>query len=144
IKTFFKAGIKAEFEEKNFGKYLIYKYSPKQETLFKNIVRMAPATKFSLNLNTGQEVEEKYWTINSAPGSYKGSYSEACIELENHLKKAIDYRLIADVPVSNFLSGGIDSSAIAWFIRSHKDIKHYCAVKTKEDLIKEGTSSDGN
>src|SRR5690606_38973390 len=81
IKTFFKAGIKAEFEEKNFGKYLIYKYSPKQETLFKNIVRMAPATKFSLNLNTGQEVEEKYWTINSAPGSYKGSYSEACIEL---------------------------------------------------------------
>ena len=46
------------------------------------------------------------------------------------------------MPIGNFLSGGIDSSIIASFIKNRKDILHYCARKSDADLKKEGTSSD--
>ena len=58
------------------------------------------------------------------------------------MSKAVNARLIADVPVSNFLSGGLDSSIIAWHLRDEKHIKHYCAGKTAEDLAKEGSTDD--
>ena len=44
--------------------------------------------------------------------------------------------------MGTFLSGGLDSSAIAYFIRNHPEIIHYCARKEDKDLKKEGTTSD--
>ena len=58
------------------------------------------------------------------------------------MQDATEKRLIADVPVGTFLSGGLDSSIIASFLKGNDQIMHYCASKEAKDLIKEGTTSD--
>ena len=55
---------------------------------------------------------------------------------------SIKSRLIADVPIANYLSGGLDSSIIAYHLRG-EEFTHYCAIKNEEDLRAEGTTSDG-
>jgi asparagine synthetase B (glutamine-hydrolysing) len=49
---------------------------------------------------------------------------------------------MGDVPIGNFLSGGLDSSTIAYYIKDRADINHYTARKNKADLKIEGSSSD--
>jgi asparagine synthase (glutamine-hydrolysing) len=57
---------------------------------------------------------EKYWDINQFVGSQKTDtpYAEVCSKVNNLFEKAVQRRLVADVPFGAFLSGGIDSSAV--------------------------------
>jgi asparagine synthase (glutamine-hydrolysing) len=58
------------------------------------------------------------------------------------LQDSVKMRLMSDVPVGTFFSGGIDSSIIAWFLKENHNITHYTARKEVKDLKKEGTTSD--
>ena len=142
IKSILKAGVKAELATENLQKYFVFKYSPANETLFKNINRLQPAHFAEYDLNKATFQIKKYWQSNQQE-KYKGiSYQDAQIEVKHLLHDASEKRLIADVPVGTFLSGGLDSSIIASFLKNKPDITHYCASKDAKDLIKEGTTSD--
>jgi asparagine synthase (glutamine-hydrolysing) len=62
---------------------------------------------------------KKYWAPNFplAENRFKGTMDEAGEQLEYLLNDAVNLRLRADVPVGSYLSGGLDSSVIAWLIR---------------------------
>ena len=51
-------------------------------------------------------------------------------------------RLVSDVPVGTFFSGGVDSSVIAYFLKHRDDIVHFSARKDKAAIKQEGTTSD--
>ena len=96
--------------------YLTFGYVPTPETFFADIRSVPPG--HTLSLRPGEEPRiERYWELQLA-GADGGiatldiGLDEAAGEVRRLLERAIQRRLIADVPLGAFLSGGIDSSAI--------------------------------
>ncbi len=77
------------------------------ETCFKGIVQLPPAT--TLVYESGEIATRRYWDLNFAtqPGYDE---ADAAAELLTRLRSAVARRLVSDVPIGAFLSGGIDSS----------------------------------
>lgn len=142
IKSILKAGVKAELATENLQKYFVFKYSPTNETLFRNINRLQPAHFAVYDLSNATFQIKSYWQPNKHENYKNISYQDAQTEVKRLLHDATEKRLIADVPVGTFLSGGLDSSIIASFLKGNEKIMHYCASKEAKDLIKEGTTSD--
>lgn len=142
IKSIIASGVTAELAEENLPDYFVFKYVPGNRTLHKNIFRLDPAAYLEFDLHKNSFEIKKYWELKKN-NTYKNlSYADAGKILFDLVKDSVEIRLISDVPVGNFLSGGLDSSAIAYFLKGRKDILHYCAVKSEKDLKKEGTTSD--
>ena len=142
IKSILKSGVKAELATQNLQNYFVFKYSPKNETLFNGINRLQPAHYLAYDLNNYSIEIKRYWDPNKSTKYANLSFSEAQKEIKFLLKDATEKRLLADVPLGTFLSGGLDSSIIASFLKDKPEIAHFCASKEAKDLKKEGTTSD--
>lgn len=142
IKAILKGGVPAELAKEYLQQYFVFKYVPGNNTLFKGIHRLPPAHFLEYDLNTGETKIERYWAPSKDEAIQKLSYKDAQHELYNLMQQAVERRLISDVPVSTFLSGGLDSSIIAHFLKGQDQITHYCAAKDEKDIKAEGTTSD--
>ena len=142
IKTILASGIKPSLAEDELLNYFVFKYTPKNNTLYKNIFRVPPASYIEYDLNVNTFSTHTYWTLQKNKEYANLSYHDAKDVLHTLVEQSTKSRLISDVPIGNFLSGGLDSSIIAYFFKNRKDILHYCARKAEVDLKKEGTSSD--
>src|SRR5579864_2951521 len=98
-----------EVDAESLDLYLSLRYVPGPRTMFKNIFRLQPGHVLVMD-DTGVRIN-KYWDINySDPGPQSPQYFlERFQEL---LEESVRMRLIAEVPLGVFLSGGLDSSAI--------------------------------
>ena len=142
IKAILKAGVKAELAKENLQNYFVFKYSPRNQTLFKGINRIQAAHFLAYDLTDSTIEITRYWDPNKST-KYDGlSFSAAQKEIKFLLKDATEKRLLADVPLGTFLSGGLDSSIIASFLKDEPEIQHFCASKEAKDIKKEGTTSD--
>lgn len=90
--------------------YLAYQFIPSPMTIFKKIHRLPPAHTLLCDEN-GKIKIDQYWNLSRKEAKNK-SIEDFCEELRHHLKEATKIRLISDVPLGAFLSGGIDSSAV--------------------------------
>ena len=99
--------------------YLIFGYVPHPATMFKNTYKLPPAHRAVLRVADLSMATEKYWdnmdVVAEAAGA-RPTMDHAIDELEETLPDAVSSRLVADVPVGAFLSGGIDSSLVAGMI----------------------------
>lgn len=94
--------------------YLVWSFIPDPYTIFNEIEKLHAGHYLVINLNTNTLITEQYWDIPLTENNpYVGSYDEAKTELKHLLKDAVSSRLVADVPIGVFLSGGVDSSLIA-------------------------------
>lgn len=112
-------GFKRIIDRDSLSKYFFYGYVPSPNTIFKGIKKLSSGNFMYVRKNIAGE-EKKYWEID-----YSGKFDELGPgEMKNKvkslLKKSVEKRLVADVPVGVFLSGGIDSSLVAAFIPSKK------------------------
>ncbi len=94
--------------------YLTYGYVPAPDTMFAGIRMLRPGCR--LRVANGDVEEREYWSppspspVNETDGGGPGrGYAAALLD---HLREAVRLRLISDVPLGAFLSGGLDSSAI--------------------------------
>ena len=142
IKALLAAGLKPELDETQLQSFFVFKYSPQNNTLFKGVQRLAPGCLLEYDLASESLDEQRYWSPQANKELGKLDYVQAKSELFERMSQAVKSRLISDVPVSTFLSGGLDSSIIAWQLRDEKHIKHYCAGKSAEDLNTEGSTDD--
>jgi len=101
-------------------------------TLYAGISQLLPGTCLELDLRTFQHKVHVYWSLEeelrrSAP--LPGGEREAIEATRQLLEQAVQRQLVGDVPVGVFLSGGVDSSAIAAFASRHYEGKlaTYCA-----------------
>lgn len=100
---------KPEMDFKAINDYLTLQYVPAPRTGFENIFKLPPGHFFILK--NGKLVINKYWELDY---SKKLQYSEdEWIEiLEKKIEDSVKARMLSDVPIGSFLSGGIDSSAV--------------------------------
>jgi asparagine synthase (glutamine-hydrolysing) len=90
--------------------YLALGYVPSPLTAFRDVRKLPPAHR--LIFRDGRSRTEAYWHLDYIPKRVVKDERELCEELRDRLKTAVRRRLIADVPIGAFLSGGIDSAAV--------------------------------
>ncbi|HRG25470.1 MAG TPA: asparagine synthase (glutamine-hydrolyzing), partial [Chitinophagaceae bacterium] len=95
--------------------FLHYSYIPGSHSIFENTFKLLPGHYLELDLANGQQKTHTYWDVNHFYNQPLLNISEtdAVNETERLLKSAYEYRMVADVPVGVFLSGGYDSSSVA-------------------------------
>ncbi|MEO1576504.1 MAG: asparagine synthase (glutamine-hydrolyzing), partial [Pseudomonadota bacterium] len=91
--------------------YFTFGYVPDPDTILAGVHKLAPG--HTLTLTRGQPVPQprQYWDVPFEPGPAR-SKADIETELLERLEMAVRRRMIADVPLGAFLSGGVDSSAV--------------------------------
>lgn len=111
------------------------------QTMFKNIYSVRPGECISVDLKTLDIQKRIYWDFDvSHPSNEAISEDDYAEGLLEHLKKAINYRLQSDVPVSFYLSGGIDSSlllSLAKDLHSGMPLHTFSVIFPDDKLIDE-------
>jgi len=109
IKSLKPCGILNELEPTAIYHYLTYGYIPAPLTIYQNVFKLPPAN--CLELRNGEIRVSRYWDI--PDGEVTGrSEAELIDELHERLLEAVKIRLVSDVPLGAFLSGGVDSSLV--------------------------------
>ena len=103
--------IEARVNEARLPVQLALKYTLDDETLFEGIRKLLPGHWLRVG-RSGIELE-RYWDLRFEPKTRFGSLDEAAEEFGRLFRESVELRLMSDVPLGVFLSGGIDSSAIA-------------------------------
>jgi asparagine synthase (glutamine-hydrolysing) len=98
-------------------RYLALAYVPAPETAFVGIRKLPPAHYLIIDLpaegSLGEPQPIRYWHLPRPRAPQRGRpTAELCRELVQRLEEAVRLRLVSDVPLGAFLSGGIDSSAV--------------------------------
>ncbi len=132
-------GLPRDVHPQAIDAYLTYGYVPAPHTAFQGINKLPPAHYLTLDL-TPMGVEkrvERYWSLNYMP-KLGISEDEACEALREKVAEAVRLRMISDVPLGVFLSGGIDSSIVAGLMAevSEARVKTF-SIGFKEDAYNE-------
>ncbi|MBI9066317.1 MAG: asparagine synthase (glutamine-hydrolyzing) [Salinivirgaceae bacterium] len=111
MKALMALGISKNIDEISLSQYFQLNYIPTPNTIFKDIYKLEPGHYLWIEKN--QVIDEKYYSINYNRSNYSDlSYEKAQEKLRELIQSSVKYRLISDVPLGSFLSGGIDSSVI--------------------------------
>ena len=92
-------------------RFLTFYYVPGQETLFRNIYKLAPGS--YMVVRGGKAEIKQYWDLQFSPRTR--SLEQAEKELLELLEESVRLHMISDVPVGFLLSGGVDSTAMLGF-----------------------------
>ncbi len=97
--------------------YLRFMYVPAPYSIYEGIFKLLPGTILTYDPATRQTQSYVYWSaaetaLRGMTHRFHGTEEEAAQELEPLLRDAVRIRMIADVPLGVFLSGGVDSSVV--------------------------------
>jgi asparagine synthase (glutamine-hydrolysing) len=96
--------------------YFTYRYTPGEDTLFADIKRLLPG--HFLIFGTNLKIE-KYWDFEFSKN--KKTLAQNAKHIRNLLEDSVKIRLMSDVPLGAYLSGGLDSSAIVALMAKYSD-----------------------
>jgi len=97
--------------------YAQYRYVPAPRSIYRGVEKLMPGSMLTIS-GAGRIDRTQYWDARevasrSAAAAFRGSEDEAVERLEGLLAGSVAQRMIADVPLGLFLSGGVDSSVVA-------------------------------
>jgi asparagine synthase (glutamine-hydrolysing) len=118
--------------------YLQYGYVSSPYTIFENTHKLPAGHLIRFDLQSKNIELKQYWNVYTFYNQPKLdiSLNEAIIETEKILEKAFQYRMVADVPVGVFLSGGYDSSCVTALLQknSPEKLKTFTIGSTDDKL----------
>ncbi len=128
--------IKREIDFAALDAYLTFGYVPEEFCIFKQVEKLEPA--HFLIFKNGEITTEKYWDFKYEPITETKSEAEYIRDLRDLLREAVEIRLISEVPLGAFLSGGVDSSTIVGLMSeiSAKPVKTF-SIGFNEDSFDE-------
>ncbi|KZX36414.1 asparagine synthase (glutamine-hydrolyzing) [Wohlfahrtiimonas chitiniclastica] len=102
-----------------------YGYILEPYSIFEKAYKLKAGHYLELDIKKSTFITHKYWDVIDAYNRPKLdiSFEEAKLETEKLLKSACEYRMVADVPVGVFLSGGYDSSAVTAILQKDRTEK---------------------
>lgn len=109
-----------EIDVNSVSLFLQYSYIPAPYTVYRQTRKLKPGHLLTVNLNRKEMQECSYWNVLDA-------YNQPLTNLSQHeviqhtemlMKSAYNYRMVADVPVGVFLSGGYDSASVAAILQA--------------------------
>lgn len=102
--------------------YFDYGYIPSPYSIFKNCKKLRPGHWLSIDLESEKSQSQTYWNVHDfyKKEESKIGYEQAKEEIHTVLKSACEYRMVADVPVGVFLSGGYDSTAVTAILQKDR------------------------
>ncbi len=105
--------------------FLQLQYIPEPHSIFKNCYKLRAGHILEVDIKTQKTKEIEYWSVVKCYNKPKLNINEdeAITECEKLLKSAFSYRLVSDVPVGIFLSGGYDSSVVTALLQSQQSEK---------------------
>lgn len=127
----FASELKAFHAHPNFQKkinksavaaFMQYGNVPTPHCIFEDCFKLKPGHWLELHLTNGNLKSEQYWNVYDAYNQPKStlSFEEAKCETEKILSSACEYRMVADVPVGVFLSGGYDSACVTSLLQKDR------------------------
>ena len=129
-------GIKKEVDLNALRDFLTFCYVPAPRTMFKGINKLSQGC--FLVCKNGEVNIKKYWEAKINPTNLSEKY---CVEkLRNMLTESVKMRLMSEVPLGAFLSGGLDSSAIVAIMSSLMDEP----VKTVSAVFEDSKYDESN
>jgi len=125
---------RAEIDRNAVALFMRHGYIPAPWTIYKGFYKLPPATHLTITpLDCGANpAPVPYWSAREAAergvGNRISDFDEAIAELDALLRSAVGMRMIADVPLGAFLSGGIDSSLVVSLMQalSGQPVKTFC------------------
>jgi asparagine synthase (glutamine-hydrolysing) len=114
IKAILKHEIERSVDKNSFHTFMNFRFVTGQKTMFKNILKLLPGHTLSLDIE-GIKIK-KYWDVSEKIEKKPLSYFSK--KLNKMLEKSVEKRLMSDVPLGVYLSGGIDSSTIVALMRN--------------------------
>ncbi|MGE0141755.1 MAG: asparagine synthase (glutamine-hydrolyzing) [Planctomycetota bacterium] len=102
-------GIQREIDPTALGEFLCLRYVPDPRTIFRSIRKLPPAHSLTVRERVGSPIP--YWRLSHAPAAPRSpaDWSEAILA---KFDEAVRIRLMSEVPLGAFLSGGVDSFAV--------------------------------
>ena len=138
------SSVSREINPFSLSSYITYLWSPAPSTMLKSVKKLKPG--YAMIIQKGKV--NKKWLYYKSPFTLEikhKSVNDTKIELRNSIKKAVERQIVSDVPVGTFLSGGLDSSAIAAFAKDMVGKERLkCFTISMDDKIskQEGITSD--
>ena len=105
--------------------YMQFGYVPTPHCIFHDTYKLKPGHFLELDLSTRALQTQQYWNVYDAYNKpiLKIDLPEAIVETEKLLTNAFQYRMVSDVPVGVFLSGGYDSSCVTALLQKNNTEK---------------------
>ena len=135
IKALLAAGVPADLDDAALEDYLALRYVPAPRTLFRS-VRQLPAG-HKMVIGEDQFEVQRWWRLRYEPKPAV-RLAQAADDVEDLMRTAVERRLVSDVPLGCFLSGGLDSSTVLSFMSELSDEP----VRTFSIGFDEGWASD--
>jgi len=138
-------GFQAAIDRDSLAAYMRYAYVPAPHSIYKDIHKLPPGHILTLSSNEASPVLSAYWSAaeaahNGVESRLRGGDEEILEQLHEKLADAVRLRMIADVPLGAFLSGGIDSSTVVALMQSQSSgpVKTF-TIGFHEDQYNEAT-----
>lgn len=116
-----REGFRREIRTEVLSRFLFQQYINAPDSIFRSVYKLEPGS--ILKFHYGQISIRKYWDIKEVYHKMQENpvtdYEQAKAELKELLKKSVSARMIADVPLGAFLSGGYDSSLMTAIAKEH-------------------------
>ena len=132
---------RGDIDRDTLALYLRHNYIPAPYSIYKGIYKLQPGTIYRVgeDLMQSENSPKPYWSAKQVvqrgiSNPFRGTEEEAVEEFEVLLKEAVRLRMVADVPLGAFLSGGVDSSTIVALMQtqSNRPIKTYTIGFTEQ------------
>ena len=132
IKSLLAYGVERKLNYNALLQYLQLNYIPAPQTILQGVRKLSPGS--YIEINRDQFIVKKYYQLSDhCSPSFQGSYEDQQQKLKEKLEQAVQRRLVADVPLGAFLSGGIDSSIITGLARKHKPDLHTFSIGYRDE-----------
>lgn len=104
-------------DRSSVAEFLRFHYVPAPHSIFEGVFKLEPASALTLHVPSGRRTIQRYWdlrgeALRGLADPFAGSPDDAVEETERLLLDATRIRLMSDVPLGAFLSGGVDSSTV--------------------------------